>query len=278
LAADPIADIRNPRISVESQTDEEIVAKGRFASRKDAKDWIAEKQAAGVEFSRSEIGKSQQYFPGTGKIELLFGTREGLQAVGYLAQTYLAHYFPDIARTAELDDFKRYTLESVGDDRVWWDFDPQPWLGNNAFDFGHRVIVGLDSSRKVVYARISLFSTLNFSTVLGRYDGEASRSVITDIDPLAEHPPNDIAERRLDTAVATVTAPNHKTASLSEAIRTGKAGAAFVDLLKRIEDRNRRICAETILEQIAGAGAMDADVVRPFSGARLSCIRNASSD
>jgi hypothetical protein len=29
-------------------------------------------------------------------------------------------------------------------------------------------------------------------------------------------------------------------------------------LLKRIEDHNRHICAETILKQVAGAGAMDA--------------------
>jgi hypothetical protein len=39
----------------------------------------------------------------------LGGTEEGLRAIGYIAQTFLAHCLPEIARLPELQAFKDYS-------------------------------------------------------------------------------------------------------------------------------------------------------------------------
>ena len=74
--------------------------------------------------------------------------------------------------------------------------------------FGHRVIVGLNGEDGTVYARISFFSTLNFAVLLGTVTPEASRAVITDIDPLAKSPPDDIVAWTEHAAVGAVSKPD----------------------------------------------------------------------
>lgn len=66
----------------------------------------------------------------------LGGDAEGLRAVGYIVQTFLAHHLPRIARKIKLKSFKDYILSNIGADFVWWDFDA-PALPANAFPFGH---------------------------------------------------------------------------------------------------------------------------------------------
>jgi hypothetical protein len=79
--------------------------------------------------------------------ELEFGGPEGLRAVAYVAQTFFAHHFPELARTAMMDGVKTYTLEGGDNAYVWWEFEPSPDLADNPFPFGHRVVVGMDGGR-----------------------------------------------------------------------------------------------------------------------------------
>ena len=48
----------------------------------------------------------------------------GLRSIGYIAQMFLAHSFPEIVRRPELQAIKNYTLHNVGTGFVWWDFEP----------------------------------------------------------------------------------------------------------------------------------------------------------
>lgn len=104
---------------------------------------------------------------------------------------------------------------------MWWDFDPADDLTENKFLFGHRVIVGLNKDDGTAYARISFFSTLNFAILFGPVPFEASRSVITDIDPLAKSPPDDILSWAEDSPKGAVLKPDNLSASLAEAISSG---------------------------------------------------------
>ena len=86
----------------------------------------------------------------------------------------------------------------------------------NAFNFGHRVIVGADAERCVTYARVSLFSILDFAMVF--YDVTSpttSCSVVNDIDPMALKMPDDLKQRREDHAVAPVARPSDMTSGLA---------------------------------------------------------------
>jgi hypothetical protein len=59
---------------------------------------------------------------------------------------------------------------------------------------------------------------------------------ITDIDPLADNPPDDIAFWTENAAINVVAAPSNLTASLSEAIKSGKAEKKIGDLVGRIQN------------------------------------------
>jgi hypothetical protein len=237
--------------------DGQTVNEMRFNSRKEAEDWVREQKTRGFDVQSVGIEEKKAYYLGTAHKQInLGGDDEGLRAIGYIAQTFLAHSFPEVARLPELQGIKDYTLNGQGSGFVWWDFGPAPSLPPNEFPFGHRVIVGLNAEDNIVYARISFFSTLNFAILFGSVPVESSRAVITDIDPLAKSPPNDIKTRTQDSAIGAVSKPDNLTASLAEAISTGRARAQIVELMSRIADYQRRTAAAKILAKVGAAGTL----------------------
>jgi hypothetical protein len=125
------------------------------------------------------------------------------------------------------------------------------------------VIVGVNKDDGTAYARISFFSTLNFAVLFGPVPFEASRSVITDIDPLAKAPPNDILSWTEDAAKGAVSKPDDLSASLAEAISSGKAQERISDLMRRIVGFERQTAAKEIMGRIAGAAMIsEADPCR----------------
>ncbi len=184
---------KDPRIISQEAVGNAVVAEMAFSSREQAANWVLEQKAKGFDVQFTGKAQKTRYYLGPAHTKItLGGDEEGLRAIGYIAQTFLAHSFPDVARLPELQGIKDYTLKNVGSGFVWWDFDPPDDLPANKFPFGHRVIVGLNKEDGAAYARLSFFSTLNFSVLFATVPVEASQSVITDIDPLAKSPPNDI--------------------------------------------------------------------------------------
>ena len=248
---------KSPRTRSETTADGQAVTEMAFGNQKEAEDWVREQQAKGVEVKVISKTRKARYHLGTAHKQVkLGGDEEGLRAIGYIAQTFLAHAFPDIARLPALQGIKDYTLNNVGTGFVWWDFEPPANLPPSTFAFGHRVIVGLNSEDGTVYARITFFSTLNFAILLGTVPLETSRAIITDIDPLAKSPPNDIVTWTEEAAAGAVCRPDTLSASLAEAIRTGRAEAQIGELMRRISDFVRRSAAADIMRRIAGAAAL----------------------
>lgn len=220
----------------------------------EVKKFVAAMEAKGIKLQAT--GQPQKYHPGQLGISLSFGGPEGLRAVGYLAQTFLSHCFPDLARDPAMKPFIDYTLNGVGDDLVWWDFEAPADLPPNAFEFGHRIIVGAAEERGIVYGRVSLFSTFDFAIAFySPSSPPRSCSVINDIDPMALKMPDDLKQLRSDAkAVGLVTRPVDLTQSLRAAIGNGVAGERQHQLMRRVTDYRRRCAAEDLLERIA-AGA-----------------------
>lgn len=244
-----------PRMS-EAVVNGQKVKRVTFSSQKQVDDWMREQKSRGL--SPQVVGQPtrRRYHPGTAHLELRLGGLEGMRAIGYIAQTFLAHYFPDIARLPALGAFKDYTLRDVGSGLVWWDFEPPDDLPSNKFDFGHRVVVGHNAADASVYARVSLFSALNFAALFGMVPTDVSRAVITDIDPLAASPPDDVFTWTEDSAKSAVSKPEHLIASLASAIESGKAQHCLSDLLRRISVFDQRTAASAVLAKIADAAAM----------------------
>jgi hypothetical protein len=211
-----------------------------FSSERQLQDWLAEQRKAGVEVKITGRGPSgNAFFTQRYPVRLSLGGAEGLRAMGYVALSFLAHHFPGVVRQRGLKPFKDYVCEKTAEQLVWWDFDPFPHDARleNPFSFGHRIVVGLSATRQEAYARVSLFSTLDFAACLGTAKVDQDQTRITFIDPLADHPPHDIREVKVgDEALAPVVRPASLADGLQQAIHGGEAEERFRTLLRRISD------------------------------------------
>jgi hypothetical protein len=261
----------SPRLVSETPTENGMVVSMSFPDQKSAQEWIKEQEAAGKKVSASQLTETR-YFPGPILYRRSFGGDIGLGALAYVMQTFFAQTFPDVARSGALSDFIAFTQavatvarlggsdesEAESDDLkaarsalgltlqpfggalpVWWDFDIPPDLAPNAFDFGHRVTVGMDQSDGQLYGRISLFSTFHFAACLGKAIVPVqSCEVITDIDPLAERAGRgDTHEMTVSNAASHVRVPEDRIAELTRAIGDGTQQRRFHDLGQRILNR-----------------------------------------
>jgi hypothetical protein len=243
-----------PRVlNHDEMSDQTYQRKMSFSSERQLQDWLAEQRKAGVEVKILGRGPSgNAFFTQPYPVRLSLGGAEGLRAIGYLALTFLAHHFPNVARQRGLRAFKNYVCEKSSEQLVWWDFDAcqDDSRLKNPFSFGHRIVVGLSAKRQEAYARISLFSTLDFAVQIGPARVDRDQTRITFINPLADHPPDDIREVKVDEALAPVFRPASLTGGLQQAIQDGKAEERFRTLLRRIFDWLLDNTVEVLLPKI----------------------------
>ena len=230
-----------------------------FPSQQEFQRWLAEQRKAGVDLKVDGRGVwGNAFFSQPYAVRLTLGGPEGLRAVGYVALTFLAHHFPDVARQRHLKPFRDYVLGVTNDPLVWWDFDPpSPDLPAQRFRFGHRIVISLSAARQEAYARVSFFSTLSFAMPLGSARVDQDRTYLVDIDPLADHPPHDIHETE-SPLLAPVTVPTSLTAGLQKEIQEGKAEERFKVLLGNIFSWLLDEAARELLPQINAARSLNA--------------------
>lgn len=264
-----------PRVISQEQVENGVLMNMSFPNREAMKHWIAEQKANGLDVTPLQKAQERRYFLGEVHHQLRLGGPCGLGAVAYVTQTFLAQSFPDLARSGDLAQFIVYTqaiaalaqirggcgeaadgpadpklerarqqLEAAlaswgGQAPVWWDFDPQPDAIPNAFEFGHRVTVGVDALDGQIFGRFSLFSSIHFGMRFGTASvGMQTKTVTVDIDPMAAHPPNDIRKVESSSAIARVTAPTQPAAGLAAAISSKSQEAVFKDLMLLIHHPN----------------------------------------
>lgn len=226
-----------------------------FSNERQMQQWLAEQRTAGfdVKIQRRQPPQSA-YFTQPFKVELKFGGLEGLRAIAYIALTFLAHYFPKVARQAGLRAFKDFVLGDDKEQPVWWDFRALPDdIPSNSFRFGHRILIGLSAERQEAYARVSLFSTLEFAAHFGEVRVASDETVIVDIDPQSEQHPFDISEIREQKSMADVDRPASLDESLRDTIDSGEGRKRFDRLLRKIFDWQLECIAERLLTEINAA-------------------------
>jgi hypothetical protein len=290
-----------PRIISHQQAGNGMLMNMSFPSRGAMKQWIAEQKAKGLDATPLQKAEEKMYFLGEVHHQRRFGGRCGLGAVAYVTQTFLAQAFPDLARSGDLAEFIAYTqaIAAVAQIRggcsepsdgppdpklgpalqalqaaqapwggkipVWWDFDPQPDATPNAFEFGHRVTVGIDAADGQIFGRFSLFSSIHFGMRFGMAGGSiATKTVTVDIDPMAAHPPNDIKKVESASAIARVAPPAQPTAGLATAIAGKTQEAVFTDLFRRIEAHSLAKAAAKMHAELAAYSTLSS-----FEGDRL---------
>lgn len=277
-----------PRVISQEPAGNGVLMNMSFPNREAMNQWLAEKKANGLDVTPLQKAQGQTYFLGEVHHQRCFGGPYGLGAVAYITQTFLAQEFPDLARSSNVAQFIAYTqaiaalaqitggsgeaTDGPADPRlelarqaltaalapwggqapVWWDFDPQPDPTPNAFEFGHRVTVGVDTSDGQIFGRFSLFSSIHFSMLFGTASaGVATKTVTVDIDPMAAHTPNDIKRVEAASSIARVAVPALPTAGLATAISSGSQEAVFTDLMRKIEAHSLAKSAAKIHAELA---------------------------
>jgi hypothetical protein len=136
----------------------------------------------------------------------------------------------------------------------------------------------VSASEQIAYARVSLFSTLDFAVHFGTLRTDADKTVIVDIDPQAEHPPDDICEIRQSEALAIAWRPASSIASLGDAGKGGEGQERFERLLQRISDWQRERIAVEMLPKIDVAKDLTArdrsEKFRQLVRAHGQCVLN----
>lgn len=252
-------ELASPRFVNDSTVEGVRHVAAQFANERQIREWLTEQRAAGfkVEIQKREEGRG--YFSRPYKVELELGRLEGLRAIGYITLTFLAHYFPPVARQPELRAFKDFALGASDKQPVWWDFTAPPDdIPPNSFRFGHRILIGLSAARQEAYARVSLFSTLDFAIHFGAMRVASSQTVIVDIDPQADRAPGDISEIREQKALAAVDRPESLTSSLRDTIESGDGRMRFERLLQNISDWHRECVAKELLPKIEATKSLNA--------------------
>jgi hypothetical protein len=231
-----------------------------FKDQKQYQEWLGKQRAAGIGINVNWTQEQVRYSTGHIPIRLSLGGTEGLQAIGYIALTYLAHHFPDQARQPSSLPFKEFVLGIRADQSVWWESaDLMKGLPQNPFAFGHTIAIGVSGTHNEAYARVSLFSTLNFGVHLGAVEANFDRTVVVHVDPHSEHPPNDIKEEREERLLFTSERPAQPSAVLDNLINSGAGRNAFKELLRRINRWQREKTAQMIFDELSALDDMPKD-------------------
>lgn len=282
-----------PRVMSQQQDGQGVRMDIAFPDRESMSKWIAEQEAKGLTVTPLHKPEERTYFLDTVHYQRRFGGACGLGAVAYVSQTFMAQAFPDLARSEDVAAFIAYTqaiakvaqlhggcgedadrqtnptlakakqdLESAlavwgGKAPVWWDFDPQPDGTPNSFDFGHRVTVGVDALDGQIFGRFSLFSSLHFGMRFGTASMPVTTKTVTiDIDPMAEHPPNDIKKMEYASASARVSPPASPTAGLASAITGSEQKVVFDDLIRRVHEHSLAKTAKKMHSELAAHSSL----------------------
>ncbi len=256
-------ELAEPRYIESLQGDGDVQPRIEVSSERQLQQLLARERSNGRHVPIGDRQEGIRYFVEPAHAKLQFGGPEGLRAIGYVALTFLAHYFPEIARDPGLVEFTRSIISNSDIRFVWWEScEHLEGVCANRYCFGHRIVLGLSAARQQAFARVSLFSTLDFAILFGEARIESDRAVIVDIDPLADHAPNDIHVEHRQICIADVYKPLSLTEELRDSIETGEGQRCFEQLLHNISVRDLERVTKDLLPTFVGFGTLPAHECR----------------
>lgn len=198
----------------------------------------------GLTLHINESSKCTEWQTDPVSVRLVLGGEHAMRAVSYLAITFAAHFWPDVARSEGLAAIKAILWSGGlynGDDHVvespsvtefvhWTSVEESGDLPGPHSVVGHTIVVCVSNRKLVSY--VSLFNALRFRILLGDCDS-MDKSIITQIDPLQTGFGSDWKVDRLDYAVLfEVVRP---TPLAADVLESDKMQLAMMDLFARVQ-------------------------------------------
>ncbi len=249
-----------------------------FSSEEQLQKWLADQRAAGFAVHSQKLAEGVRYFSKPYNVELIIGGEEGLRAIGYVGLTFLAHYFPLVARSESLETFRGYVTSRTSDQHVWWDFNNQmEEAGSETSMVEHRVTVGVSASTKQAYGRVSLFSTFDFGMVFGICNHTEDAEIVVNIAPQLERP-DDLRDSRHQDSRSEVTRPEVAHSSLEYALTSGLLESRTSILLHKVMRWQTLQVVERVMPQLRSVDPTRIDIeferVKLILGDGGQCIWN----
>lgn len=240
----------------------ELVGKStqlRFADQNQANNWIAEQKRAGFQIMVAPASPVKTQIvakPLLARREL--GNEAFMRAILYLALTFLAHGYPNLARSPGLTTARDIVEkdESVEDRVLWEPPCAMKQLSLNPFPYGHTVSIGPISNTNKIGALISLYGAIHFGIELGELAGiNCSERITTHINPLAERPIGDILVTR-DKGGFLVLSSTDVSRGYLHQLRTGQMINPLASVLRSaINDSLSGVC-EALMPELVAVKAM----------------------
>ncbi|WP_249344897.1 hypothetical protein [Corallococcus exiguus] len=241
-----------------------------FAGERQFQEWLDAQRAEGFQVQQVQRGEeSQRYISEPIRVQWSLGGNKAFREIGRIALNFFAHRWPDAARSASLRPFKDWVEGtrnlSDGEPRFVWYAPADAFdLPNAAFNFGHQVLLSLDEQG--AYGRVRFFSAFDLFVWFGPLPGVASEAVVYDINPLAEHPPDDVQATNLGRLVVpeSITPPTTDTQNLEDFLT-----AKFRGLMKRVEDHQWLNATRGLLDALNATHRVSVRERRPLVQALL---------
>lgn len=169
-----------------------------FANERQMAEWRAEQRRKG--FTVKDLGSKRvgRFMTEPVKVEWRFGGEETFREAARIAINFLAHRFPAEARDPRLRPLKGYIqgtrVLAPGDARPVWHHRDQVAVPASNVELGHQVFIRLDRELGTGYAVVRFFEAVELVIDFGPIAPSATRAILFNIDPHAEHEPKDLFE------------------------------------------------------------------------------------
>ena len=179
----------------------------RFADHSQAQKWMDEQKKRGYEFKNTSYGKvTKTMFVEPMKKTMDLGNEKFMLGVLYIAFTFLAHHYPDIARAKELQSVKDIlnNNKDTKDIVFWEDGDKLDLFGENPFEFGHIIAIGKMKDSNKIGAIVSFFGKINFAVHLAEPNSDILnefQTIVSFINPLEKDVKKSIEYKTLETDI-----------------------------------------------------------------------------
>lgn len=173
------------------------------------------------------------------------GDNRQLRAVARQALNFLALHYPRLARSPELRNVKDFITGVPSVPMVWLEpnlgADPLP---PSPFDYGHRIIIGLDEAEECAYVKLSIFDTLFFVVDFGHLPCDTTETLIHDINPLSDRIGDglDWSYHKKNGVALCTPRP-----ALKNYVFLTDQSAKFKDFLTRVENHRWNLEAESLI-------------------------------
>jgi len=225
----------------------------KFADQAQADKWIADQERAGFQVAVEPAGPVRtQIFTQLLHAPRHIGDEAFMRGLLYLALTFLAHWYPELARSPGLAKARDIVeKDEPVEDRVLWEPPgAMTQLHANPFAHGHTVVIGPISETKRVGALVSFYGAIQLGIDLGELaDNCCLDRITTHIDPLAEKPPHDFCTvREADKSLALSTAEESR--KYLHQLRTGQVLNPLIAVLRSSSDEELSRTCEALLPEL----------------------------